>query len=159
MYKINGSIIFDENRCLISYLTSRNRRGRVKLNLPACRCLSLLIENKFEIVSQEKLINNVWRKNGIEVSTNTLYQNIFHLRKNLRIAGVKEDIIITIPKKGLKLSKSVAIEKIDSYDNNTASPTMNKYVTKRNVNSTLTTAIYITSTMIIFLFIEYLLQG
>ncbi|ANS40619.1 winged helix-turn-helix domain-containing protein [Serratia inhibens] len=158
MYKINGKILFDENRCLISHLTNGSQRGIVKINLPVCRCLSMLIESQGEIVSQEKFIDNVWRKNGIEVSTNTFYQNISLLRKNLKTAGINNDIIITIPKKGLKLSKSVVIEKLDSYDNDVLSQLLIKDVERKNINSIYRMAPYIVSYMIIFLFIWYLFQ-
>ncbi|WP_330764119.1 MULTISPECIES: winged helix-turn-helix domain-containing protein [unclassified Serratia (in: enterobacteria)] len=159
MYIINGKILFDEKRCLIIHLPHKSRKGTIKLNLPVCRCLTLLIESQGEIVSQEKFINDVWRRNGIEVSTNTFYQNIFLLRKNLKIAGVMDDIIITIPKKGLKLSKLVIIKKTDDYDNDLHSQPTKKEITRGEVKSALRISPYIIITAIIsFIFIWYFSQ-
>ena len=52
-------------------------------------------------------MNEVWRKHGMEVTVNTLYQNISILRKTLKRVGVDENIIITVPKKGITLSARV----------------------------------------------------
>ncbi|GLR11080.1 hypothetical protein GCM10007905_38000 [Mixta theicola] len=52
-------------------------------------------------------MNEVWRKHGMEVTVNTLYQNISILRKTLKRVGIDENIIITVPKKGITLSAQV----------------------------------------------------
>lgn len=124
-YKINGKIIFNAYEKSITPSDSegeRPPRDSLRINIPASRCFSLLIENKGKIVSREKFINEVWRKNGIEVSMNTFYQNISILRRHIKQAGIHEEIIITVPKKGLTLSNSVLIEKIEKNPKKSAPP-------------------------------------
>lgn len=52
-------------------------------------------------------MNEVWRKHGMEVTVNTLYQNISILRKTLKRVGIEENIIITVPKKGITLTAQI----------------------------------------------------
>jgi cholera toxin transcriptional activator len=105
-YCINNNAIFDPiNHTLTS---SKFYPGNdTKINQPASRCLALLIERKGDIISQEEFMNEVWRKHGMEVTVNTLYQNISILRKNLKRVGIDDNIIITVPKKGITLSAQV----------------------------------------------------
>lgn len=124
-YKINGKIIFNAYEKSITPSDNegeRSPKGSLRINIPVSRCFSLLIENKGKVVSREEFINEVWRKNGIEVSMNTFYQNISILRRNIKQAGIHEEIIITVPKKGLTLSNSVLIEKIEEHPKETPFP-------------------------------------
>ena len=105
-YCINNNVIFDP---LKHTLTSRKYYPEkdTKLNQPTSRCLSLLIERRGCVITQEDFMNEVWRKHGMEVTVNTLYQNISILRKTLKRVGIDENIIITVPKKGITLSAQV----------------------------------------------------
>lgn len=105
-YCINNNVIFDT---LKHTLTSSKfyPEKDTKLNQPTSRCLSLLIERKGCVITQEDFMNEVWRKHGMEVTVNTLYQNISILRKTLKRVGIDENIIITVPKKGITLSAQV----------------------------------------------------
>lgn len=105
-YCINNNVIFDP---LKHTLTSSKfyPEKDTKLNQPTSRCLSLLIERKGCVITQEDFMNEVWRKHGMEVTVNTLYQNISILRKTLKRVGIDENIIITVPKKGITLSAQV----------------------------------------------------
>lgn len=77
------------------------------LNVPASRCLLLLLQNSGNVVSQKTFYAEVWEKHGQYVTPNTFYQNILILRKSLKIAGIEEKVIITIPKEGLKFTGKV----------------------------------------------------
>lgn len=105
-YCINNNVIFDP---LKHTLTSSKfyPEKDTKLNQPTSRCLLLLIERRGCVITQEDFMNEVWRKHGMEVTVNTLYQNISILRKTLKRVGIDENIIITVPKKGITLSAQV----------------------------------------------------
>jgi DNA-binding winged helix-turn-helix (wHTH) protein len=61
-----------------------NHDNVIILNSPASRCLLLLIERIGSIVTQQEFLDIVWTKCGMQVSTNTFYQNISILRKGLK---------------------------------------------------------------------------
>ena len=85
--------------------------AEVILSKPASRCFLLLIERQGEVVSHDDFINEVWGKKGIIVTKNTYYQSISILRKRLKALGFDDDVIVTLPRKGLILSEEVAIIK------------------------------------------------
>lgn len=106
-YCINNNVIFDPLKHTLT--TSKFYPEKdTKLNQPTSRCLLLLIERRGDVITQEEFMNEVWRKHGMEVTVNTLYQNISILRKTLKRVGIDENIIITVPKKGITLSAQVA---------------------------------------------------
>ena len=88
----------------------------LSLNIPASRCLMLLIENRHSVVSRDDFLEYVWKSNGRFVALNTYYQNISILRKNLRTAGFSNDAVVTIAKKGLILHKNISVEQDKSGD-------------------------------------------
>lgn len=104
---INGQVCFNPNT---HKLERKEKEGfSLLLNVPASRCLSLLIQHKGEIVSQEHFFREVWHQYGMNVSPNTLYQNISILRRSLDKCGLSTEIILTVPRKGFTLSSSVVI--------------------------------------------------
>ncbi|QKJ85193.1 transcriptional regulator [Paramixta manurensis] len=68
-----------------------------------------LIINQPEIVSQSELIKQGWGDRHAHVSTNAFYQCILTLRRVLKDAGLENDIIRTIPRRGLKIPEHVTI--------------------------------------------------
>ncbi|WP_185923101.1 winged helix-turn-helix domain-containing protein [Hafnia paralvei] len=110
-YIINNSVCFipDEN----SLISAKNEEP-IKLYAPVANILLILIQRKPTIVSQDELINQAWGEKSAYVLPNTLYQNISLLRKGLKAAGLKEDIIKTIPRQGIQLQPTTIIEKVDN---------------------------------------------
>ncbi|WP_428944127.1 winged helix-turn-helix domain-containing protein [Pantoea sp. FN060301] len=105
-YTINGAVIFNSVKHTI--VSCQPGSGKeCKLNQPASRCLLLLIQNNGKTISQERFIDEVWRKKGMEVAVNTFYQNISILRKALRSCGLDERVVITVPKKGIMLHAEI----------------------------------------------------
>lgn len=81
----------------------------VYFQTPASLCLLILLINHGVLVDKETIINHSWGyKNPIAVSNNTFYQMLTHLRKTLTEAGCG-DIIKTIPRRGLLISKEISI--------------------------------------------------
>ncbi|WP_161629509.1 winged helix-turn-helix domain-containing protein [Serratia fonticola] len=52
------------------------------------------------------------KKNGLEVSNNTFYQNILMLRKGLKLAGYEQVVIKTVPRQGLAIPSMVPADRI-----------------------------------------------
>lgn len=101
VFLINESIVFDPDEHSLRPL--QGHEGRVVvIHTPASECLRKLLEHNHQVLTQKFLFEEVWEKQGAIVSTNTLYQNIASIRKGLKLAGLAEDIIKTMPKVGFK---------------------------------------------------------
>jgi DNA-binding winged helix-turn-helix (wHTH) protein len=96
---INGKVCFfsDENRLV----PLGDKGAPVALNIPASRCLLLLLQREGEIISQNEFIQTVWESKGQFANANTYFQNIHLLRKALKISGIEDNILKTVPKEGL----------------------------------------------------------
>jgi DNA-binding winged helix-turn-helix (wHTH) protein len=106
LFLINDTLLFDPSRRSL-YLFANYPQRAVVLHGPSSECLAILLEQNNQTVSQKYLFSEVWEKQGAVVSTNTLYQNIASVRKGLKLAGLDDDIIKTMPKIGFKCVASV----------------------------------------------------
>ncbi|MVT05604.1 hypothetical protein CD006_23795 [Enterobacter sp. 10-1] len=88
-----------------------NPELKVTLNLPAGRCLLLLISHIGNVVTQQDFMDIVWKQSGMRVTANAYYQNISILRRGLTHAGLEENVIITLPRIGLTLAAGTQIRK------------------------------------------------
>lgn len=79
------------------------------LNIPASRCLLLMLQHPGVNIDKNRFFSEVWENNGQYVTTNTFHQNISLLRKGLRNAGIRASIIKTIPKYGVRFMGTVQI--------------------------------------------------
>ncbi|MCS4492674.1 winged helix-turn-helix domain-containing protein [Pantoea sp. B623] len=103
---INEFLIFEPDKKIIT------GRGRpVIISASASMCLELLIENAGQLVTHQKFYNFVWRRFGTEPASTALYQNLSALRRALNKAGLQEDIIRTMPRKGFILSPQTTISR------------------------------------------------
>jgi DNA-binding winged helix-turn-helix (wHTH) protein len=100
VYHIDGGEIFNLNKPEV----------KVKLSNPAAKCLYKLIDADHQIVSPDELINDIWGQKGVVVSTNTLYQHIYILRKHLCSLGLDKNIIKTTPRSGFNIPQEFTIE-------------------------------------------------
>ncbi|MEM6160133.1 winged helix-turn-helix domain-containing protein [Erwinia sp. P6884] len=109
VFIINDNTYFYPTRNQL--ITKRNKNTRItSINAPASKCLQILLMNPGKVISREFFFEEVWGKKGIIVSQNTYYQNISILRKALRETGLTEKFIVTVPHKGLTLSKTLKIK-------------------------------------------------
>ncbi|MDQ9127107.1 hypothetical protein RDT67_11755 [Serratia fonticola] len=119
IYIINNAVEFNaKERTLTSLDDSSNK---VLLYVPAARCLILLLKNRDTILDKDIFFNEVWNKNGVHVTANTFYQNISIIRRGFIKLGLGNEVVNTIPRKGLQLSKFLDIKEItegDEEDNN-----------------------------------------
>lgn len=107
VYIINGNIVFFPRTHIISLIDGGSK---VLLSIPASLCFRVLIENQGCIVSHSELLDRVWTERGINVNNNTLYQNIFLLRKAL--SSINENakgIITTVSRRGFLIRADIKI--------------------------------------------------
>ncbi|CAI1073186.1 Transcriptional regulatory protein, C terminal [Serratia quinivorans] len=110
-YIINDQIIFDpEERTLVLAREQIGSASKLTLHTPTSHCLALLIERRGEVLSQDELLDLIWRKKGIVVSPSTVYQNISLLRRSFNQLGLYDEVIITIPRQGVTLSRHIIIK-------------------------------------------------
>lgn len=111
---INDAVIFKMNDSELIPLTQDGEA--ILLNTPTARCLQLLVERQGRVVSRDDFLEQVWGAKGIVVSQNTFYQNISLLRKSLKKAGLHDDIVVTVRRKGFTLSSDVVIKITEKSD-------------------------------------------
>lgn len=116
VYFLNQEIIFDPKNHKFICIKNGFSLQEVNINIPASRCLELLIISRGKVITRENFLKQVWTENGVFVSQNTYYQNISILRKALKKAGFDEEIIVTIPHRGLTLNPNIVIEQKDAND-------------------------------------------
>lgn len=107
-YKIDKKIIFREDDGKI--WSTINPEQSARLSVIPSRILSYLIQNSTHIVNRNELLENIWDKNGLQASNNSLSQNICILRKTLQDLGCGADVILTLPKLGFRINESIVIE-------------------------------------------------
>uniref|UniRef100_UPI002B05E571 winged helix-turn-helix domain-containing protein n=3 Tax=Enterobacterales TaxID=91347 RepID=UPI002B05E571 len=81
-YKINKVINFRDDDGKI--WSSLNPDKSVRLSIIPAKILSYLLENSKTIVKRNDLLDDIWNKNGLQASNNSLSQNISMLRKILQ---------------------------------------------------------------------------
>lgn len=81
----------------------------VLLSKAATRLLNELVKRSPEIVSREFLLKSVWEDYGYTPSYNNLYMAVSELRKSFSILGEVNDVIITVPKSGLRFDATIDI--------------------------------------------------
>ncbi len=106
-YTINGIITFIPQRGALILIADETKT--VSLNMPASRCLLLLIKQDGKTVARETFFEEVWIKHGSQVTSNGFYQNISLLRRAFKELGMEGDIIITLPRVGVRLDATISV--------------------------------------------------
>ncbi|MFI8415577.1 transcriptional regulator [Serratia sp. NPDC078593] len=110
-YRINGHILFDANAGSLNLKDFSD--DPLPISNPSKRLLLLLIAHRGEPVSREVIFRKVWDEYGMISSNNNLNQCVSKLRRVLKMLGIDEEVIITVPKVGFMLSQDIAIENED----------------------------------------------
>lgn len=95
---LDNKVVYDSDTHSLFHIGKRDTQ--INLAIPASLCLLALLQNKDEPVSLAELLSFSWTSRGMNVSTNTVYQNVSILRKALVNFGLAGDIIKTVPKRG-----------------------------------------------------------
>lgn len=101
---INKTVIFEPDKKLII-----GKKDTVRVSASATLCMELLIEKAGELVTHQQLYDFAWRRFGMEPTATSLYQNISNLRRALTCAGLKDETIRTMPRRGFILSPRIVI--------------------------------------------------
>ncbi|NTX77448.1 hypothetical protein FCL49_09390 [Serratia proteamaculans] len=110
---INDVVIFDFQEKTLESVVHAGQTATI--SLPASRCLHMLLLNPGEVIKQKEFFTQVWGENGQYVTNNTLYQNISIIRRAMKSVGLTDEIVITVPKEGIKLVAEV--QRIHSNEN------------------------------------------
>lgn len=112
-YKIDGRVVFfPDDKALKALNSSIVDNNIVVLHTPAARCLSTLLDNQGRLVTQKMLFEAVWERYDLEPSSNSLYQSISTIRKNMSLLGINKTIIVTRPREGFFIPDDILIEVI-----------------------------------------------
>ncbi|WP_145524531.1 winged helix-turn-helix domain-containing protein [Yersinia vastinensis] len=121
VFKLEGTVLFSPTqRCLngpdgsVVILTENN-----------LRFLQLLLNG---VTEKEQIINQVWKEQRGAVSESSYYGQLYMLRKAFLQVGLKESLIHTIPRKGVRYTGSVSQVSIgrktdNAQNNDEADPT------------------------------------
>lgn len=101
VFKLEGTVLFSPaQRCLngpdgsVVVLTENN-----------LRFLQLLLNG---VTEKEQIINQVWKEQRGAVSESSYYGQLYMLRKAFTQVGLKDSLIHTIPRKGVRYTGSVS---------------------------------------------------
>lgn len=124
---INDLVVFHPEQHRL--IPMGNRGKETALNVPASRCLLLMLQNPDIKINKTKFFSEVWENNGQYVTANTFHQNISLLRKGIRNAGIRTSVIQTIPKYGVRFTGTVQIIEEENQDIVPAMPHTNEIST------------------------------
>lgn len=108
VFLIEGVVIYD---ALNGTLRKKGEKlvDAVTLTTIANKILSHLVQHHGQLVTRDTLFDEIWEKEGIVSSTNTLTQYISLLRKQFtRYLGSKV-VIVTVPRSGYYFSKDISV--------------------------------------------------
>lgn len=111
IYKINDSIYFSDEQHMI--WSSDNEDDKVSITSTTCRLFSFLLQSQGDVLTRDCILIEVWDAYGLRSTNNTLNKYISDLRNIMKRIGLVDDVIITLPKVGFKISESIDIEVID----------------------------------------------
>ncbi|MEP8889631.1 winged helix-turn-helix domain-containing protein [Enterobacter roggenkampii] len=114
VFLINHVVLFEPDKRRLCQRGSYPERA-VVLHGPVSECLLQLLEHNGEVLSQRYLFAAVWEKQGAVVTTNALYQTIASIRKALKMAGLTENIVQTIPKEGFKSVAHIQMGSLEDF--------------------------------------------
>ncbi|EAU6886192.1 hypothetical protein F7396_20000 [Salmonella enterica] len=117
-YLLNNLIVFDTDARTLTLIGTppnpeKQTTEQVLLHTPTSSCLELLVENQGAILPQDELLDRVWKKKGMVVSTHTVYQNISLIRRAFTQLGLCDDVVTTIPRRGMTLAMCIKVKRLN----------------------------------------------
>lgn len=110
IYTIDGSITYNTDDCTLSHLPTQES---LSLSISTGRLFERLLASEGDILSRDTLLTDVWDKYGLRGSNSNLNQYLSILRRALAAYGC-ENLIITIPKVGIRLNTDIPVERTAS---------------------------------------------
>lgn len=105
IYIIDGSVSYNSDDCSLNHLPTQES---LSLSISSGRLLERLLNSAGEILPRDVLLTEVWDKYGLRGSNSNLNQYLSMLRRALAAFGC-ENLIITIPKVGIRLNSEIPI--------------------------------------------------
>ncbi|MBS1207164.1 MAG: transcriptional regulator [Proteobacteria bacterium] len=107
IYIIDDVITYNSHDCTLTHLPTEES---LSLSISSGRLFEQLLNSNGEILARDTLLTEVWDKYGLRGSNSNLNQYLSILRKALSAYGC-ENLIITIPKIGIRLNTEIKIER------------------------------------------------
>ncbi|EKN3361874.1 winged helix-turn-helix domain-containing protein [Yersinia ruckeri] len=103
----NNKVVYDH--AIAALYNINNKSEMVFLTTPANHCLLIITNNRHEVVSQRTFFTEVWENHGAPINSNTFYQNISIIRRAFKQLGLTEDVIVTVPRRGVRIGSNIEI--------------------------------------------------
>lgn len=110
IYIIDDQVTYNSDDCTLSHIPTQET---LSLSISSGRLFEQLLNSQGEILARETLLTEVWDKYGLRGSNSNLNQYLSILRRALAAYGC-ENLIITIPKIGIRLNSDIKIERESS---------------------------------------------
>ncbi|WP_337013709.1 winged helix-turn-helix domain-containing protein [Pantoea sp. AS142] len=107
IYIIDDQVTYNSADCTLSHIPTQET---LSLSISSGRLFEQLLNSQGEILARETLLTEVWDKYGLRGSNSNLNQYLSMLRRALAAYGC-DNLIITIPKIGIRLNTEVKIER------------------------------------------------
>ncbi|WP_428944973.1 winged helix-turn-helix domain-containing protein [Pantoea sp. FN060301] len=107
-YIIDDSIAYNSEDCTLTHIPTQES---LSLSISSGRLFELLLKSGGEILNRDVLLTEVWDKYGLRGSNSNLNQYLSMLRRALAAYGC-ENLIVTIPKIGIRLNTEIKIEQV-----------------------------------------------
>ena len=107
-YRFNDRVLFDDDSGTL--VPSDFSNEPTSISNPAKRLLLLLIANYGKPVEREVIFKKVWDDYGMISSNNNLNQCVSKLRRVLKVMGIDDEVIVTVPKIGFMLRREIQVE-------------------------------------------------
>jgi len=107
IYIIDDQVTYNSDDCTLSHIPTQET---LSLSISSGRLFEQLLNSQGEILARETLLTEVWDKYGLRGSNSNLNQYLSILRRALAAYGC-ENLIITIPKIGIRLNTEIKIER------------------------------------------------
>lgn len=105
-FNIEGVVIFDSEKALLVNLLTGDG---IELSQTSARLLAALLTHSGDVLARDEIFQSIFDKFGARASNSNLNQYISILRKNLHDLGIEQEIIITVPRVGFKISEHAVI--------------------------------------------------
>ncbi|MEG5888149.1 winged helix-turn-helix domain-containing protein [Enterobacter ludwigii] len=107
VYIINDSLFFHESENILSLYG--DMENSLQLPVPSSRLLTELIKSNGVLLSRDDILKKVWEDHGFRASSSNLNNYLSILRKQIALLLPHQNVITTIPKKGVMLSADVVL--------------------------------------------------
>ncbi|HEY3984344.1 winged helix-turn-helix domain-containing protein [Cedecea sp.] len=129
----------------------------INLTITNSNLLQFILDSDGAILFREAILEDIWDKQGLSSSNNTLNQYISISRRAISLLGVEDDVIITVPRTGFRLNKYVVIEKESDSTPGDQEISSDKATGKRLINIKL--LVFTLVLLIFFLLFYYFLHN